>query len=114
MAQIEVAGRKIEVDSEGFLVNENDWDEAVACALAEREGIEELTKERMAIIKFMREFYKVNHAFPVLNGVCLRVNQPKSCVRKQFMDPLTAWKVAGLPKPDEHVVAELRGEGGVV
>jgi len=114
MPFLEVGSKKIEVDDEGYLINENDWNESVACAIAEREGVEELTKERLMIIKFMRDFYKENHAFPVLNGVCLRVNQSKNCVRKQFMDPLSAWKIAGLPKPDVHVIAELRGEGGVV
>jgi hypothetical protein len=24
------------------------------------------------------------------------------------------WKIAGLPKQDEHVIGEIRGEGGVV
>lgn len=114
MSVMELGAKKVEIDEDGFLVNEGDWDESVACALAEKEGVEELTGERMAIIKFMREFYKVNHAFPVLNGVCIKVNQPKSCVKKEFMDPLTAWKVAGLPKPDVHVIGELHGEGGVV
>lgn len=33
---------------------------------------------------------------------------------ENFIDPIKAWKIAGLPKPDVHVIAEIRGEGGVV
>lgn len=114
MPAIECLGRKIAVDDEGYLVNMDDWNEDVAAVLAREERVGELTKERMDIIKFMREYYRQYNAFPILHGVCLRVHQSKDCYRENFMDPLQAWKIAGLPKPDEHVIGEIRGEGGVV
>jgi tRNA 2-thiouridine synthesizing protein E len=113
MPLIEYAGLKIELDDEGYLANVDSWSEAVAQALARREGIDELTRDRMDIIHFMREYYKQYNAFPVLRGVCRRVHQSKDCYSEKFIDPLKAWKIAGLPKPDEHVMAEIRGEGGV-
>jgi tRNA 2-thiouridine synthesizing protein E len=113
MPIIEHLGVKINVDEEGYLVNMDDWNEKVACLLAEREGVDELTKERLDIIKFMREYYIEYHAFPILNAVCRNVHLKKECFSEIFLDPLKAWKIAGLPKPDEHVVAEIRGEGGV-
>lgn len=114
MPLIEEAGMKIMVDDEGYLLNPDEWNEKVAAALAQKEGVGELTKDRMDIIKFMREYYKEYNSFPLLRGVCRRVHQSKDCYRESFMDPITAWKVAGLPKPDEHVISEIRGEGGVV
>ena len=114
MPSIEYGGVKIEVDSEGYLVNPDHWNENVALVLAQREGIEKLSKDRMDIIKFMREYYKEYNAFPLLRGVCRRVHQSKECYSEKFIDPLKAWKIAGLPKPDEHVIGEIRGEGGVV
>ena len=36
MPTIEYAGLKIDLDDEGYLVNGDDWNEKVACALAER------------------------------------------------------------------------------
>jgi len=110
MAIIEYEGMKINVDDEGYLVNYEDWNEKVACALAEREGIIKtcpLTKERMDILKFMRTYYKENKAFPVFRMVCLKVHQPKECTFTEFPDPLKAWKVAGLPKPIPEMYSYL-------
>jgi TusE/DsrC/DsvC family sulfur relay protein len=114
MPSIEFEGGRIEVDGEGYLANLDDWNEKVALALAQREGIKDLGEDRMDIIKFMRDYYKQYSAFPLLRGVCRRVHQSKDCYSEAFMDPLKAWKIAGLPKPDEHVIGEIRGEGGVV
>lgn len=40
MPVIEYSGVKFEVDDEGYLINLDDWNENVACAIAEREGVE--------------------------------------------------------------------------
>jgi tRNA 2-thiouridine synthesizing protein E len=61
---IELSGIKINLDDDGYLVNYEDWNEAVAAALAEREGAGELTKDRMDILKFMRRYYKEYNFFP--------------------------------------------------
>ena len=69
MPVIDVEGKKIELDEDDFLVNFEDWDEKVACALADRLGVSKtcpLTKERIEIIRFMREYYKKFKAFPYL------------------------------------------------
>ena len=61
MPTLEYAGIRVDVDEEGYLVNFDDWNEKVACALAEREGILDrcpLTGERMIILKFLRGYYK--------------------------------------------------------
>jgi TusE/DsrC/DsvC family sulfur relay protein len=107
MPVLQYAGKKIEVDDEGFLRNMNDWDDKVACALAEKEGIDELTPQRMEIIRFLREYYKKYDHFPILNAVCLNVGQPNQCLNDKFIHPLKAWKIAGLPKPDDVVLNYL-------
>ncbi len=114
MPVIEYEGERIEVDDEGYLVNFDDWNDTVALVLARSEGIEKLGGDVMDIIKFMRDYYKQYSAFPLLRGVCRRVHQSKDCFSEKFIDPLKAWKIAGLPRPDEHVIGEIRGEGGVV
>ena len=108
MPYIEVSGREVEVDEEGYLKNFDDWSDAVACAIAEREGVEELTKERLDIIRFIRDYYRQYNFFPILNAVCKNVSQPKNCINEQFLNPILAWKIAGLPKPDETITNLLQ------
>lgn len=108
MPVIEYGGVKIELDENGYLANFDDWSEKAACAIAEREGIEELTRDRMDVIHFMRDYYKKFHSFPILRAVCKNIHQPKDCVQEEFMDPLKAWKVAGLPNPE--VIATESGD----
>lgn len=105
---MEVSGRKVEVDEEGYLKNFDDWSEAVACAIAEREGVEELTKERLDIIRFIRDYYRQYNFFPILNAVCKNVSQPKNCISEQFLNPILVWEIAGLPKPDETITNLLQ------
>lgn len=104
----------INLDDEGYLANPEEWNENVALALAEEENVGELTDEKMEIIKFMRSYYTEYHHFPLLIGICRNVHQEKDCVKHRFIDPLKAWKIAGLPKPSQQVIGYLHGEGGVV
>lgn len=62
----------------------------------------------MEVIKFMRDYHRQFKSFPVLGSVCKNVNQPKDCVNEDFVDPLKAWKIAGLPEPSEEVISYLK------
>jgi TusE/DsrC/DsvC family sulfur relay protein len=78
----------LDLDREGYLINFEDWNENVACELADKEGISRecpLTQERMEILKFMRDYHY-----------------------QQFPDPIIAWKIAGLPKPTPEVLAKIK------
>lgn len=114
MVVLDYAGLKIEVDEEGFLNDAGTWNEKVACAIAEREGVEELTEDRMEIIRFLRQHYEKFNHFPILNMVCTNLKQERECMQHRFIDPLKAWKIAGLPRPSPQVIGYLHGEGGVV
>ena len=108
------AGTDVRIDDEGYLINPDDWNEKVACALAERAGIEELTKDKMDIIIFLRDYYKKYSFFPMLSAVCKNVHHPEKCLADKFIDPLTAWKVAGLPKPIDQLKEYLEGGACIV
>jgi tRNA 2-thiouridine synthesizing protein E len=111
MAFIESAGRRVEIDEDGYLLRFEDWDEKIACVLAEREGVLDrcpLGEERMNILEFLRGYYKKFNAFPIVPAVCRNVHQPKNCLSEQFLDPIQAWKIAGLPKPTTEVFAHIR------
>ncbi len=56
---LEVNGKSIETDDNGNLVNVADWDEDVAKALADVEGIE-LTQDHWDVLNYLREEYLDN------------------------------------------------------
>ena len=99
------------LDPEGYLADVTSWTEKIACALAEKEGVSQecpLGKERMDILKFIRDYYQKFEAFPIVRAVCKNVGQSKECQYEQFPDPLVAWKIAGLPKPTPEVFAKIK------
>jgi TusE/DsrC/DsvC family sulfur relay protein len=100
MSILEYGGKSIRVDENGFLTDQNDWNDEVALALASQEGFDSLSAEQMDIIRFMREYFMKYKVFPILNNVCRIAHQPKHCVTEQFINPETAWKIAGLPKQE--------------
>ena len=98
MTEIKCAGKTIQLDKEGFLVNVSDWNKVVAEKLAEQAGIKKLSDEQMEIITFLRDYFTKFNAFPILNYVCKNIHQPRECINEKFMNPEIAWKIAGLPK----------------
>jgi len=104
MPVIEHKGLTIPIDEDGFLTKLEDWTESVARVLAAREGIGELSDDKLDILKFLRTYYLKHRFFPIVRFVCKNVDQPRSCVTEQFMDPVKAWKIAGLPNPGDEVI----------
>ncbi|MEH0020211.1 MAG: TusE/DsrC/DsvC family sulfur relay protein [Desulfobacter sp.] len=101
----------LNLDPDGYLVDSDSWTEEIACAMADIEGISDecpLSNERMDILKFVRDYYKRFEAFPIIRAVCKNVGQDKACQYEQFPDPITAWKIAGLPKPTPEVLAKIK------
>lgn len=102
---------QLNLDPDGYLADASTWTEEIACTMADLEGISDecpLSKERMDILKFVREYYHRFEAFPIIRAVCKNVGQDKTCQYEQFPDPVTAWKIAGLPKPTPEVLAKIR------
>lgn len=111
MSRFLVGTTGIEVDPEGFLSRPEDWNEEVAAALAEQEGIDTLNSSKLAILSFLREYFKKNHSFPILRYVCKRIGAASaSCITDEFVDPMKAWKIAGLPKPPQVFFTSFDGK----
>lgn len=53
----------VPTDEEGYLVDPSDWDEAIAEALARREGIA-LSDVHWRVLRFMREFLDEHQLIP--------------------------------------------------
>jgi tRNA 2-thiouridine synthesizing protein E len=55
MAIREIAGKTVQVNDEGYMTNPSEWDKNIAVAIANEEGIAELTPEHWKIIDFCRQ-----------------------------------------------------------
>jgi len=100
--------KMIIVDDEGFLVDFSDWNEEVARELAARAGVGDLKPESIAMLKFIRDYYKAYNFFPIVNSICKNIHTSKNCIAEKFVNPLIAWKIAGLPHPDEPIISLLK------
>lgn len=106
---LEVSGRTLETDDNGHLLDLEEWDEEVAKAIAEKDGITELTDKHWDVINFMRESYIDDNAQP--NGRELVKHFKKlwkdvDKVDSKFFFTLfpespdkQSSKIAGLPRP---------------
>jgi tRNA 2-thiouridine synthesizing protein E len=54
---VNVNGRAIKTDSEGYIANLDDWSEDFARAVAEQEGLP-LTDEHWDVIRYLRDYYQ--------------------------------------------------------
>lgn len=57
---VDSEGRSLLIDSEGYLVDPDSWDESAAKLLATSEQVE-LEKEHWQVIDFMRRYYDDHH-----------------------------------------------------
>ena len=56
----EINGKSIAATDNGYLVNSEDWDQAVARHIAADEGIPELSDRHWAVINYLRDEYLNN------------------------------------------------------
>ena len=57
-------GQEIEVDQEGFITDPKIWTEEIALQFAKLEGVDQLTEEHWAVIKYIRTYYLEIFASP--------------------------------------------------
>jgi len=100
MPIIEIAGKPISVNEEGFLTNYDEWTVDIAKELAKQIDIA-MTDERWKIINFLREDYKTQGETATSRRVQSVGGVP---VKEQFaLFPKKPAKkmayIAGLPKP---------------
>jgi len=103
MSSIEVNGRTIELNEEGFMLNPEEWDKEVAKVLAlEEEGIEDMSEEHWTVVNYIREYFLEKNMAPMVRKVCKSTDFPLRRIFELFPSGPAkgACKLAGLPKPD--------------
>lgn len=101
----------VEIDEEGFLSQMEEWNDEVADLLAAQQGVAPLNSTQRDIIHYLRDYYQRNHNFPILRSVCREVQaKSRDCIAEEFVDPMKAWKIAGLPKPPQVFFTSFDGK----
>jgi tRNA 2-thiouridine synthesizing protein E len=103
---LDVAGRLIELDAEGYLIDLADWSAALSERMAEDDGLV-LTNDHWLLIDFLHRFYKAYHIAPELPILSRRLcKDQRDCrwtrkyIKRLFPDGArTACRYAGLPAP---------------
>jgi dissimilatory sulfite reductase related protein len=92
----------IEFDPDGFMADPTLWNEQVARQIAREEGIEELSETHLAIVRFIRQYWKEHDLAPPVRLLCTELGVSVREVYKLFTSGPArgACRVAGLPKPD--------------
>ena len=104
MATKEINGKTVEVDSDGYLTEMGQWDEAIAASLAAEVGIDELTDDHWKVINYLRRESEA--------GTTLTM---RKCAKESGVDMKGLYKlfpdgplkkssyIAGIPKPKSCV-----------
>jgi len=111
MGTLDQNTKDMQINDEGFLTDSATWDEEVAHELARNEGLGDLDSEQVEIIKTLRIHYLKYDSFPILASICKKVgSQTRDCVSRKFNNPMSAWKIAGLPKPPNVFFTSFDGK----
>ena len=104
---IDVDGKSLETDEEGYLADINSWESGVATAMAASDGLE-LTDEHWEIINFLRNYYEEYQIAPAVRVLTKAVGKRmgKDKGNSKYLYSLypygpakQACRYAGLPKP---------------
>ena len=107
MGNINVTGKTIEVDEEGYLTNRTDWNEEVAKEIAKGYSCD-LTQSHWEVINFLREYYEEYQIAPAVRVLTKAIGKklgPDKGSSKYLYELFPygpakqACKYAGLPKP---------------
>ena len=107
MGSIEIGGKSLETDEEGYLINLSDWTEETANFLAQQENVE-LGPNHWEVINFLREYYTEFQIAPAVRVLTKAIGKKLGADKgnSQYLYELfpygpakQACKIAGLPKP---------------
>jgi len=91
----------IEVDEDGFMQEPDQWNEAVAAALATTEGVTGMNDNHWKVVNYLREYFLQFGVAPMIRKLCKQTGFQLKEIYELFPSGPAkgACKVAGLPKP---------------
>jgi tRNA 2-thiouridine synthesizing protein E len=104
---LEVGGKSIETDEEGYLANRDQWNQEIAEAIAVAENME-MSDSHWEVVNFLREYYDEYQIAPAVRVLTKAIGKKlgKDKGNSKYLYELfpygpakQACKIAGLPKP---------------
>lgn len=105
---LSIGDRTLATDKDGYLEHFDEWDEAVATAIAAQEHIE-LTPAHWEVVRALRDFYRQFEQSPAMRPLVKYVGQRCGADKGNSIYLLklfpgspakVASKIAGLPRPE--------------
>jgi TusE/DsrC/DsvC family sulfur relay protein len=96
-----IADSPVDLDAEGFLTDQTEWNERIAEAIARENGIEHLTDRHWQVVRFMRERYLATGTAPSIRSLGKESGVPVKELYQLFPKgpAKLAAKIGGVPKP---------------
>ncbi len=101
MATVELAGKQVDIDEDGFIQDPQIWDKDLADALAKTESVDEMTEEHWNVVNYIRDYYLEFGTAPMIRKLCKQTKTDLKRIYELFPSGPAkgACKIAGLPKP---------------
>jgi len=101
MPMIDLAGKQVDVDEDGFLQDPGVWSAEIAAALAKLEEVDTLSENHWKVVNYLRDYYQEFGIAPMIRKLCKQTNFKLKEIYELFpTGPAKgACKIAGLPKP---------------
>lgn len=104
---LEVEGKILQTDEEGYLLDPSLWNRAVAEKIAVDEALE-MTSQRWEVVNFVRDYFEEHHSVPearvLLKALAMRMGKERAT--RKYLYALfpygygqQACKIAGMTKP---------------
>ena len=94
-------------DTDGFFIDPEQWDIALAQRVADSEGMGEMNELQQKLLLTLRDEFQKFGAVTALSHICHLNGLDADCLHQLFRSPRQAWRIAGLPNPGEEAKAYL-------
>ena len=94
-------------DSEGYLLDANNWNKSLTEKLAKDASIPHLSDKHWQVIHYIRDYFHRLNTMPPPRRVCRQLGIEGHNINSLFGSCLTAWRISGLPNPGDEAKAHL-------
>lgn len=97
-----LAGLHSLFDEDRFLLDHQQWNEALAERIARHEGVGPLDERHWRLVRYVRERFLALGGLPNMRRVCRATGMSREEIHRLFGGCLRIWRIAGLPNPGEE------------